>query len=236
LNARPSFDVAALVLSTLAIKARAAEIYRAYGLDVPTHGHVRCPLGTHPDHHPSFRIRVDGVWFCTCGGGDVLKFVQIAEGVPFKGALARAREILGGESAPTQRLLPAERVLCEQEALRLAAIDAWHSAACHDVRGLRIMIGPEPAPVCSDAWWEWKQWACEIDSYEREIDSRHGRSATAERVEHDVLCSPAWPARGYGAYVRPRDSLPWLARLFLDEDGETDYARAYALSRLFGAP
>lgn len=47
--------------------------YSELGLTAPARGHRRCPLGTHPDRSPSFRIDWrSGKWFCSCAQGDLL--------------------------------------------------------------------------------------------------------------------------------------------------------------------
>jgi hypothetical protein len=55
----------------------------------------------HDDRHPSLRVNPEKqVWFCDpCAtGGDVIKFIQIAEGVDFKGALQVLG--MGGDPQP----------------------------------------------------------------------------------------------------------------------------------------
>jgi DNA primase len=59
-----------------------------------------CPL--HDDRRPSLRVNPDkGVWYChPCGtGGDVIRFIQLVEGVDFKGALA-VLGMVGGPQPP----------------------------------------------------------------------------------------------------------------------------------------
>jgi hypothetical protein len=56
----------------------------------------------HDDRHPSLRVNPDKqVWFCDpCGaGGDVIRFIEVAEKVSFKDALS----ILGLDTRPTKR-------------------------------------------------------------------------------------------------------------------------------------
>ena len=55
-----------------------------------------CPF--HEDRTPSFRVNPDsGLWYChTCGfGGDILTFVEKAEGLDFRGAFAKLAAIAG---------------------------------------------------------------------------------------------------------------------------------------------
>jgi DNA primase len=56
-----------------------------------------CPL--HDDRHPSLRVNAEKeVWYCDpCGtGGDCIRFIELVEGVDFKGALS----ILGMAGGP----------------------------------------------------------------------------------------------------------------------------------------
>lgn len=55
----------------------------------------RCPF--HDDKSPSFSVRADGVFHCFgCGaGGDILRFIELKEGVEFREALRRAAEFAG---------------------------------------------------------------------------------------------------------------------------------------------
>lgn len=55
------------------LRGREFEGYGAIGITPPTRGHIRCPLGTHADRNPSFRVDArTGKWHCTCGHGDVI--------------------------------------------------------------------------------------------------------------------------------------------------------------------
>jgi hypothetical protein len=57
------------------IRGREEEIYSCFTPRSRTH--VRCPFPDHDDRNPSFRSDSrTGRWFCTCGTGDVLDFVQ----------------------------------------------------------------------------------------------------------------------------------------------------------------
>jgi hypothetical protein len=211
------------------IKARAAEIYTAYGLEIPTQRQVRCPLGTHPDHHPSFRVRADGVWFCTCGGGDVLTFLQVVEATDFRGAKAHALEVLGIRQ---ERLTPEERTKREavkaeraKEQERLDTIDAWHDAQCRAISERRWLNGPEPTSQRPDfatgapgtAFWSaWAREEAAIKAREREVDRIHDE-------------------RG-GGYVAPRLRLPFLDKIlarFEDADGNLDVALFRATLTLY---
>src|SRR5215471_8310102 len=61
-------------------------------------GHSPC----HNDRHPSLRINADKqLWYCDpCAtGGDIIRFIQIAERVSFKEALS----ILGMDNQPSRR-------------------------------------------------------------------------------------------------------------------------------------
>ena len=82
-----------------------------------------CPF--HEDRTPSFRVNPDsGLWFCHgCGlGGDVLSFVEKAEGLDFRGAFAKLAAIAGipVESQPYEPTL--EFKLSGNEA---KAFDNW---------------------------------------------------------------------------------------------------------------
>ncbi len=55
----------------------------------------RCPF--HEEKTPSFSVRPDGLFYCFgCGaGGDILRFIELKEGVEFPEALARAADFAG---------------------------------------------------------------------------------------------------------------------------------------------
>jgi hypothetical protein len=99
-----------------AIRGREAEIYSRF---VP-HGrsHIRCPFPDHPDRNPSFRPDSrSGKWFCSCGSGDVLDFVQRLGLAHNAGAAAvYVREALGlppisvTEETSTQRAIRLARL------------------------------------------------------------------------------------------------------------------------------
>ena len=82
-----------------------------------------CPF--HEDRTPSFRLNPDsGLWFCHgCGvGGDILTFIERAEGLDFRGAFARLAAI-AGFSVECQRYEPTlEFKLSGNEA---KAFDNW---------------------------------------------------------------------------------------------------------------
>lgn len=86
----------------------------------------------HHDRHPSLRVNPDKqVWFCDpCGaGGDVIRFVEVAEKCSFKEAL----KILGMDSQPKHRC----RVTAAQrEAAELAA--AWMA---EQRRKINVLLG-----------------------------------------------------------------------------------------------
>jgi DNA primase len=78
-----------------------------------------CPL--HDDQHPSLRVNPDKqVWYCDpCGtGGDVIRFVELVEGVDFKGALS----ILGmaDEAKPRPVITAMQREAAQIEAAWMA--------------------------------------------------------------------------------------------------------------------
>ena len=54
-----------------------------------------CPF--HDDRNPSFTVSDEGLWFCyACGiGGDLITFLEKAEGLDFRGAKRRFAEIAG---------------------------------------------------------------------------------------------------------------------------------------------
>ena len=72
--------------------ARIEYVLRSLGMNVKHSGQwftARCPLGLHPDRHPSFAMRQDtGRWKCfSCGEhGDLPELVMALLGEDFKGA------------------------------------------------------------------------------------------------------------------------------------------------------
>jgi hypothetical protein len=75
----------------------------------------------HNDRSPSLRVNPDKqVWYCDpcASGGDVIRFVEVVERVPFKEAI----KILGMDTQPSHRpaVTPAQRRAAEQAATWMA--------------------------------------------------------------------------------------------------------------------
>lgn len=59
-----------------ALAGREGELLATLGIVPPRRGHIRCPLPSHDDRHPSWRWDDRRArWYCTCGGGDVFDLV-----------------------------------------------------------------------------------------------------------------------------------------------------------------
>ena len=92
-----------------AVKSRETEILDKLGIIWRSHRetHTRCPLGTHPDNHPSFRWdEGEAHYFCTCGDGSVFDVIMMVEHIDFEQAKTRAAELIGHEElivGPTSR-------------------------------------------------------------------------------------------------------------------------------------
>jgi DNA primase len=69
-----------------------------------------CPF--HEDHHPSFGVNVEGnYWTCFagCGGGSLIDFWMLNEGIDFKTAVTELEQMLlfgGYMENPTKKMLP----------------------------------------------------------------------------------------------------------------------------------
>lgn len=96
-----------------AIRGREDEIYSRF---VPRKGaHTRCPFPSHEDRNPSFRPDSrTGRWFCTCGSGDVLDFIQrIGLAHNAGAAAAYVRDTLGLAPIATTREPRTQRAIRE---------------------------------------------------------------------------------------------------------------------------
>lgn len=99
----PSIDVDKL---KQAIAGRESAVYAAYGVTVSHNRHTRCPLPSHPDRNPSFRVEAStGQYHCSCGSGDVFAFVQQMDGCGFKTAVQR---VAGLYSCKKVMMVPTE--------------------------------------------------------------------------------------------------------------------------------
>src|SRR5262245_36870672 len=75
----------------------------------------------HNDHHPSLRVNADkGVWYCDpCAtGGDIVRFIQVAEKVSFRDALSILG--MGTQSKPRPIVTNAQRRAAEVAAAWMA--------------------------------------------------------------------------------------------------------------------
>jgi hypothetical protein len=99
-----------------AMRGREDEIYSRFV--PPKRTHTRCPFPSHEDRNPSFRLDSrTGRWFCTCGSGDVLDFIQHIGLAHHTGAAAvYVRDALGlppiaiAKETPTQRAIREARL------------------------------------------------------------------------------------------------------------------------------
>jgi len=85
-----------------------------------------CPF--HEDHKPSMNVSpTKQIFKCfACGaGGDVLKFIQMREGLTFSQAVERLAERAGIQLKPVKRLAPRTDGLPEIDPNRLAKLNAW---------------------------------------------------------------------------------------------------------------
>ena len=100
-----------------------ADVIESYGVELKPMGPGRfmgkCPF--HDDRLPSLSVsEKDGYFKCFagCGAGDAIKFIQQIEGVSFKEAFAKAKEMAGIEDqflTPDQRMLYERKVKAELE-------------------------------------------------------------------------------------------------------------------------
>lgn len=77
------------IIEQIKVSSNLSSIVAVY-IDLDRYGKARCPF--HDDRHASFSIKKDGkYWKCFgCGiGGDVIKFVELIEGVSFLEAVRR---------------------------------------------------------------------------------------------------------------------------------------------------
>jgi DNA primase len=85
-----------------------------------------CPF--HEDHKPSMNVSTTKQIFkCfACGaGGDVLKFIQMREGLTFSQAVERLAERAGIQLKPVRRFTPRTDGQPEVDPNRLAKLNAW---------------------------------------------------------------------------------------------------------------
>ncbi len=95
-----------------------AEVIESYGVDLKSVGGGRfmgkCPF--HDDRLPSLSVsETDGsFWKCFagCGAGDVIKFVQMIDGISFKDAVTKCKHLAG---ISDQFLTPDQRILYERK-------------------------------------------------------------------------------------------------------------------------
>jgi hypothetical protein len=93
-------------------QGREGEVLAALGIAAPARGHIRCPLNTHPDRHPSWRFDFRASRFhCTCSQGDLLDLaVALGRAPNLVEAAKWVCEVLGFEAIGQRRAeTPAER-------------------------------------------------------------------------------------------------------------------------------
>ena len=121
------------------------DILTRYGLKKGRNGLVRCPF--HDDHHASLKV-YDRSFYCfSCHtGGDVIRFVELFEGVDFREACKR----LGGQDEPLTADVRAriERQKAEaarKEAEKDAAVEEFQTATAilRDLEELRDRHEPD---------------------------------------------------------------------------------------------
>ncbi len=128
-------------MNTEEIKSRYTmrDILNRYGLKMGRNGLTRCPF--HDDHHASMKI-YDRSFFCfSCHtGGDVIRFVELFEGVDFREACKR----LGGKDEPLTedvraRIARQKEAADRKEAEKAAAVEdfAETTALLRDLEELR---------------------------------------------------------------------------------------------------
>lgn len=116
------------------IRGQESEIYSRFVPNRRTH--IRCPFPDHEDRNPSFRSDSrTGRWFCSCGSGDVLDFVQ-RMGLAHNAGAAAAyiREALG---LPVIKAMKVSKYRCSQNANQASHLGAiaesaeQHACALH---------------------------------------------------------------------------------------------------------
>lgn len=137
---------------------REGEIVAALGIAMPRRGHILCPTIQHADRSPSFRVDTrKGVWFCTCGSGDLLDLIQaMGRAHDALSAAQWVRDVLGldplGQRKPETPQQRAERerrnaeALAKAEELR-ARRDAEHAeeVKAQRVKAFRMWMRRKPA-------------------------------------------------------------------------------------------
>ena len=81
-----------------AVAGRERDILAALGIKLPLRRlqHIRCPYGTHPDRHPSWRWdAAKGMAFCTCNHTDIFGVVRKVRGDSFGDAKLFCVEVIG---------------------------------------------------------------------------------------------------------------------------------------------
>ena len=188
----PSFEGDLVVLKE-EMKGLEGEVFSAFGVDITTHRHQRCPFPEHEDIHPSFRVDLEkGVYFCSCSAGDVFSFVMRIAGCTFPQSIVLISEIIGVTTDVSDDKIEEIRKKREEIEKRNMKIDEWHNKACLKIGMMREENGPPPRrgelPTFS-----WILREIEIDNYERYVDWVH-------------------QSRG-GGYIAPRNSFSFVRKI-----------------------
>ncbi len=138
--------------STLKLAHPIEDVVAGYGIELKRQGHAlvgRCPF--HADGgRPNLHVFVPTQsWFCfrCCLGGDVLKFVMLAENLGFRAAVEHlASPTLGPlRASPKQLSRPAPRASGgrdpQERAVLQAAVSLYHNTLLAEPRALEYLFG-----------------------------------------------------------------------------------------------